>query len=455
MMLLNRWPALLSTCLLTLGFATQAQAQVPPDSELPLLTDAVDLDPDPRVVRVALTARQGVDGRYTYNDMSPGPVIRAQVGDTLVVELTNALDAPTTIHWHGAEVPFAMDGVAWMGAPIAAGAQFEYRFTLQHAGTFWYHPHFNTEQQVDAGLFGLLIVEDPAEPSAPQVDELLLVFDAEAEFQAGIDELPDRDPGRPAHGHGGRAMFWTINGARAPARWSARGGQTVRVRMLNVSNTGYLMVRWPGMRQIASDQGLLAAARTPDSVVLTPGDRAEFEWAIGAESFVVERLPASLNGGRTYAPAVPLLQVDVEAPAAPPAPIAWAFTGAATTPDPGYADFMYTFHGSDRSGVWLINGERFPDVTINAVDRGSRPIVEIRNASASNHPFHIHGMRFEVLSINGIPPLTQRIEDTIDVGIRDRLRVRLMPEIPGDWMLHCHILPHADDGMMTVLRVRP
>ena len=224
--------------------------------------------------------------------------------------------------------------------------------------------------------------------------------------------------------------------------------------MLNVSNGGYLMLRWPGMRQIASDQGLLAGARTPDSVILTPGDRAEFEWSVGAEGFVVERLPASLNGGRTYADPVPLIQVGVEAPAALPARINWPFVAAAPTPDPTYADFVYTFHGSDRSGVWLINGERFPNVTINAVARGSRPIVEIRNASASNHPFHIHGMRFEVLSINGIPPMTRRIEDTIDVGIRDRLRLRLMPEIPGDWMLHCHILPHADDGMMTVLRVR-
>lgn len=438
-------------CLITFMFSENASAQASPNTELPMLTDATDLDPDPRVVRVALTARRGADGRYTYNDLSPGPVIRARVGDTLIVELTNALDAPTTIHWHGVEVPFAMDGVAWMGAPVAAGAQFEYRFDLRHAGTFWYHPHFNTEQQVDAGLFGMLIVEDPAEPAA---EELLLVFDAEAEYQAGIDELPDHDPARPSHGHGGRAMFWTVNGQRGPVRWVGRGGQTVRVRMLNVSNTGYLMLRWPGMRQIASDQGLFASARTPETVILTPGDRAEFEWSIGDAGFIVERLPASLNGGRTHAPATPILHVDVDTPRAPPPWVAWPFTGAAATPDPGYADFVYTFHGSDRDGVWLINGERFPNVTINTVARGSRPIVEVRNISASNHPFHIHGMRFEVLSVNGVPPPTQRIEDTIDVEIRDRLRVRLMPEIVGDWMLHCHILPHADDGMMTVLRVR-
>jgi FtsP/CotA-like multicopper oxidase with cupredoxin domain len=224
--------------------------------------------------------------------------------------------------------------------------------------------------------------------------------------------------------------------------------------MVNVSNTGYLALRWPGLRRIGGDQGLSAAAETPDFIVLAPGDRGEFEWSIGREGFLVERLPYSINGGRTYADPVPFMVVDVEAPADAPAPIAWPFTGTAPTPDPGHADFVYTFHGSDRTGLWLINGERFPEVTIEEVERGARPIVEIRNISASNHPFHIHGMPFEVLSINGVAPPSRRIEDTIDVGIRERLRVRLMPERPGDWMLHCHILPHADDGMMTVLRVR-
>lgn len=418
---------------------------------LAALTPAIDLDPAPDRIRVELVARQSPDGRYTYNDISPGPVIRGRVGDTLTVALDNQLDRPTTIHWHGVDVPWEMDGVAWMGAPVAAGAQFEYQFELKHPGTFWYHPHFDTERQVDAGLYGMLIVEAPAEPA---VEELLLVFDADQEYQAHIDELPDQDPGRPAHGHAGRALRWTVNGEAAPTRWTAQGGQTYRVRMVNVASTGYLAVRWPDMRQLAADQGLLPAAATPDQVVLAPGDRAEFEWAIGMQGFTVERLPFSINGGRTWADPVPLIEVAVDTPAAAPAPVNWPFPGGAPTPDPGYADFVYTFHGSDRTGVWLINGERFPNVTIAEVDRGARPVIEVRNMSASNHPFHIHGMRFEVLAIDGVAPPQRRIEDTVDIGIRERWRMRLMPDTPGDWMLHCHILPHADDGMMTVLRVR-
>jgi FtsP/CotA-like multicopper oxidase with cupredoxin domain len=429
--------------------AAGAQAQRPVVAPL---MDAVDQDPAPDIIRVTLRAeRDPQTGRYFYNGQSPGPVIRGRVGDTLVVELTNALDSPTTIHWHGAEVPNAMDGAPWVQAPTPPGEQFEYRFELRHPGTFWYHPHFDTEQQVDAGLYGLLIVEAPAEPI---VEELLLVFDADAEFNAEIDSLPPNDPGRPAHGHGGRAHLWRINGTQAPAVWTGRGGQTVRVRMVNVSNTGYVALRWPGLRQIASDQGLFSRLATPDQVLLSPGDRGEFEWQLGMDGFVVERLPYSINGGRTWEEPVPFLEVAVEAPAPPPAPIAWPFDGAQPTTDPGHADLIYTFHGSDRTGLWLINGEQMPDITIETIERGTRPIVEVRNISASHHPFHIHGMRFEVLSINGVSVPERRIEDTIDVGIRERIRVALHPNEPGEWMLHCHILPHADDGMMTVLRVQ-
>lgn len=450
-------PLMLCAALLALGCSRReppAPTPAPTQAKTQALTsapEATDLDPAPGLVRVELVARRAADGTYRYNDSRPGPTIRAQVGDTLVVVLDNQLDAPTTIHWHGVDVPWAMDGVTWMRDPVAPGARFEYRFPLEHAGTFWYHPHFDTERQVDAGLYGLLVVEDPAEPA---IEELTLVFDADGEHRPAVDDLPDGDPGRPAYGHAGRAAQWTVNGAPGPVRWTGRGGQSVRVRMVNAANGGYLALRWPGMRQIASDQGLLSEASTPDQVVLAPGDRAEFEWSIGQTGFTVERLPWSINGGRTWAEGEPLIEVDVEAPAPAPAPVAWPFAGGAPTPDPGHAALVYSFHGSDRSGVWLINGERFPDVTIEEITRGSRPVIEVRNVSASNHPFHLHGMRFEVLSVDGVAPNSKQIEDTVDIGIRERWRLMLMPEEPGDWMLHCHILPHADDGMMTVLRVR-
>ena len=109
--------------------------------------------------------------------------------------------------------------------------------------------------------------------------------------------------------------------------------------------------------------------------------------------------------------------------------------------------------GSARTGAWFISGERFPDVTVEELALGADVVVEVRNLSASEHPFHLHGHDFEVLSVDGIPPELRLVEDTINVRVHQRVRLRLLADNPGDWMAHCHILPHADEGMMTVLRV--
>ncbi len=82
-------------------------------------------------------------------------------------------------------------------------------------------------------------------------------------------------------------------------------------------------------------------------------------------------------------------------------------------------------------------------------------IVDVRNVSPTEHPFHLHGHHFEVLSVNGEPPPYKVVADTWNVRIRDHVRLRFVADNPGDWMTHCHILPHAGEGMMTVLRVLP
>ena len=417
---------------------------------------AEDMDPRDDVIHLRLraAAKSDPDGHfiYAYNEVNPGPLIRGRVGDQLIVDVENALDARTTIHWHGLKVPFAMDGVAWRGQPIEAGASFRYEYRLPHAGTYWYHPHFNTERQVDGGLYGALIIDDGISP-VPDAD-LVLLFDTETEFDARVDDLPDGLEGRPGHGHGRRQPKWRVNGVASPATYTARGGTVVRARMINVSNAGYLELRWPGIRLIATDQGLLPALQRPESVVLAPGDRAEVEWLIGETGFTVETLPYSINGGPAHGDRTPLIEVAVDDPQPAPDGLAWPFPGGEVTPDPGYYDLLYVFHGSDRTGIWLINGERFPDVTVEEVDFGAEVIIEVRNLSPTEHPFHLHGLHFEVLSVNGTPPPYVQIEDNYNLRIRDRLRVRVVADNAGDWMTHCHILPHADDGMMTVLRVR-
>jgi FtsP/CotA-like multicopper oxidase with cupredoxin domain len=412
----------------------------PPPPELPRIAEADDLDPDPDVVHVALTAAPIGDG-VAYNGQVPGPVIRTKRGDTVVVDFQNALDGPTTIHWHGLHVPAAMDGVTWVMEPVAAGAAFTYTFTVDQPGTFWYHPHIDTAAAVDRGLYGVLVVEDPAEP--PVDEDIVIALDAVGE----VDEVEE-------HGHTApdpAALTWTANGALQPVL-TLGANRRVRARVLNVANVAYLDLVWPGMRQIASDQGLLPVLREPASVVLAPGDRAEFEW-LPTDDFAVESGRYTASGGTAPGDRLPLFTVDMPGPQAAPTATAWPFTGAAPSADPGRTDVIYVFSGGAEGEDWLINGEAFPDVTVQSVALGGSAVIEVRNLSATEHPFHLHGYRFEVLSVNGEPPATHTVEDTVNVPIRAALRLLLVADNPGDWMAHCHLLQHAEDGMMSVLRV--
>jgi FtsP/CotA-like multicopper oxidase with cupredoxin domain len=225
------------------------------------------------------------------------------------------------------------------------------------------------------------------------------------------------------------------------------------VRVVDVSNSGYLDLTWPDLRHIGSDQGLLSALEEPESLVITPGDRADFEWRISA-SFEVINQPYSLLGAPAVGEAVRLFDVDVETPGAPASPLDWPFDGTGPTPDPGWSDIVYALHGDPHTDEWTINGEVFPDITIETLPLGEWALIELRNISQTAHPFHLHGQTFEVLNIDGETPEYRRLEDTINVAPYTIVRLGLLPDNAGDWMAHCHILPHAH-GMMTVLRVGP
>ena len=438
-----------------------------PETGLTSPKEAQDLDPDPDVVHVQLRAAHYdhvMDGMlhhgYAYDEQIPGPTLRAKVGDELVVDFQNGLEAETTIHWHGLRAPYEMDGVTWQHDPIAPGTTFTYHFKLDRAGTFWYHPHFDSAAQVDAGLYGFLVVESPDDPKADR--ELLVALDVMDEptgdggmghnhnrsADGGMDMDGGHMGGHPAPG----AVAWMAN-SQHDATAELRGGESVRVRLLNASNESYLDLSGAWLRQIGSDQGLLPALAQPERLLLAPGDRAELEWLVGSAGFDLTTAPYSLAGGAALGDPAPLFHVAVKDGAAAPPPLAWPFDGAAPTPDPGTTDVLYTLTGDAHHGDWRINGEQFPDVTIEELALDQDAVIELRNVSATEHPFHLHGNFFEVLATNGEPPAARSIEDTVNLAVRDVVRLRLVADNPGDWMAHCHILPHADQGMLTLLRV--
>ena len=419
--------------------------------------DAEDLDPEPGVVRIALRAasqahsfvdwRSGetwtVEG-YAYNEQLPGPTIRAQVGDTVFIELDNALEVPTTIHWHGLDVPFEMDGVTWGSAPIGPGETFVYSFVVDQVGTFWYHPHFDTARQVDHGLYGLFIVEDPAEPAVTR--EVPLVVDDWTEH-ALTSEDPDVVHG--AHGEVGR---FTVNGQVQP-RLEVVGGESLRLRVLNAMNHGYVDLELDGAQRIAGGQGLLGAAAATPRVVVPPGDRAEWVVRPSETDLLLLDHPYTLHGGAGVGDPAPLLDLVVVEPGPAAPALAWDFGGASPSADPGTTDVVYVFQGEPHTNTWRMNGEAFPDITLQRLDLGQDAVIEVRNVSATEHPFHLHGLTLELLSLDGVVPTHRTVVDTLNLPVFSVARFRVVADNPGFWMAHCHILPHAHGGMMSVLEV--
>jgi FtsP/CotA-like multicopper oxidase with cupredoxin domain len=131
------------------------------------------MDPDPDVVEYHMVAspsevtwlEDSPTEVWSYNGLVPGPLLQARVGQTVRVIFTNNLDEPTTIHWHGLRIANAMDGVPAVQDPVEPGETFTYEFTVEEAGSYWYHPHMRTYEQLDRGLYGLLVVHESEPPA--------------------------------------------------------------------------------------------------------------------------------------------------------------------------------------------------------------------------------------------------------------------------------------------------
>ena len=166
---------------------------------------------------------------YTYNGAIPGPELRVQQGDLVVVTLLNHLSVSTTIHWHGISVPNAEDGVAGLTQDaVQPGGSYTYRFVANDAGTFWYHPHQETSVQLPLGLYGAVVVE-PRRP-AVQYDRDYTVF--LHEWGAGLHEGLAGAMGC----HATCSETLTINDHVDQVALAAQPGERVRLRVANSGN---------------------------------------------------------------------------------------------------------------------------------------------------------------------------------------------------------------------------
>ncbi len=416
---------------------------------------------------------------WAFNGSVPGPVIRAVQGEKLKIDVANELGEATTVHWHGLRVPVGMDGVPYLSQPpIDPGQSFTYEFDLPDAGTYWYHPHINSSEQVGRGLYGALIVEE-ADP--PEVDrELLWVLD---------DWRLDRDAGIAPFGnmhdasHNGRiGNSATING-EIVERQEVRAGERIRLRLINAANARVFGLRFRSLNPwiIALDGQPVQPHRLDDgSLVLGAGMRADLIIDMsgdpGSESLVVDGHYGPDYAYElirfSYTEAVPIREAKDTAPKPlMPNPVAepdlenaekhrlvfegGAMGGMSGAMMGGRMMGMRELAGQGR--LWAINGSvpddvyREPPLLQGA--GGTSHIIEMVNRTAFEHPIHLHGHTFRAISRNGREEPYRPFRDTVLLGVDETIEIAFVADNPGKWMFHCHVLEHQGSGMMGVVAV--
>ncbi len=416
---------------------------------------------------------------WAFNGQVPGPVIRARQGERLEIKVRNDLPEPTTVHWHGLRVPVGMDGVPHLSQkPIEPGETFAYDFALEDAGTFWYHPHINSSEQVGRGLYGALIV-DEADP--PEVDrELLWVLD-----DWRLDQEAAIAPFGNMHdaSHGGRiGNSATINGL-IPEVETVRAGERIRLRLINAANARIFGLDFRDLDPwiIALDGQPVEPHRLGNRpLTLGVGMRADLIIDMTGEP-KSESLVVDGHYGPNVAYELIRFAYDDAAPLDDPTgvePVALKKNPIAE-PDLGSAErHRLLFEGGAMGGMtgammggrrmgmrelagkgrlWAINGKVPDDIyqepPLLKAKRGSSQIVELVNRTAFEHPIHLHGHSFRVISRNGEDEPYRPFRDTVLLGIDETIEIAFVADNPGQWMFHCHVLEHQGSGMMGVVEV--
>ena len=422
---------------------------------------------------------------WSYNGGVPGPEIRARQGDRLRVLVENRLDEETTVHWHGVRVPNAMDGVPHLTQkPIAPGKTFSYEFELPDAGTFWYHPHQRSFEQVGRGLYGPLIVEE-RDPVGVDRDLTWVLDDWRLESDARIS---DDFGNRMDAAHNGRVgNIATINGG-IPTAFRVRKGERIRLRLINAANArifalefaghapvivaldgqpvtphkpeGELVVLGPAMRaDLILDMGGVPGRRFPVTDRFYRGMEYELVKMAYADTALRDQPPDRPVG----LPANPLAEPVVAEAVRHEVTFNGGMMGGMVMQqmggrmDRGMGGGMMGMMQMMHSGrVWFINGvaaEGHVMEPVLTLARGRSHVLAMANATAWHHPIHLHGHSFRVISRNGEPTRYREWQDTVLMAPREKVEIALIADNPGDWMFHCHVLEHQAAGMMAVIRV--
>ncbi len=449
-----------------LGFAASGR-QVSAASDAPTTLTAreamVQIAPD----SYPATSVWGYDGR------APGPEIRVLQGARVQRRLVNDLPEPTSVHWHGIRIDNAMDGVSGLTQEaVAPGETFDYDFIAPDAGTYWYHAHNRSWVQVARGLHGPLIVEEAEPPEVDREETLVLddwLLDPDT---ALIDESFDH-PMRMSHG-GRIGNLVTTNGRFDLSIPVARHSR-MRLRLINASNARIFPLQLAGLRgwTVALD-GMPLATPEPleDVLVLAPAQRADLIVDVTTEAGETAHLVRIGNDDRPASQvAFPVSGSTAQTPRAAPAALpSNPGDGLGSLADARPLRLVMSGGAMGRMDSALLGGERLGFRELAAQGRfwafndmaemtrapladlslGEPVRLEIVNETAFPHAMHLHGIHFrEIRDGRSVGPM----RDTLMVAAQETREIGFVADNPGDWLFHCHMLSHAESGMMTWVRV--
>lgn len=496
------------------GSSEASTNDVSADREAPLaplpavegLTELVDHNPDPRVVEVDLEARPseaefraGVMTRvWGYEGLVPGPLLHVREGDRVIVHVRNALSVPHIVHWHGLRITDAMDGSPRLLRPFAAGASFRYEFVVPEAGTFWYHAHSSSIEQIERGLYGAIVVHERTPPRFDRerifvLDDVKL--DAEGQIAPFLTTGPDVGRGRT-----GNVLL--VNGSSRPLAGTVARGALERWRIVNAANarTMYIRIRGGSALVIGTDGGLIPTPYELNELEIAAGQR--YDLAVRADPPAQPAMDAGSaadasdsDGGADSGDAgsaEPTVELINNVP---------FITSTGTVQDQLFTLARYRYSGAVSQRIeYVPPAISLPDTNpANATDYAlalsgratptgvqfsingrvgvahdgppedggahasdetfvqGQPIRFTISANVSpEHPFHIHGQFFQIIERGGVPVTDEPgLKDTVLVRGRESVTILTYFENPGRWMYHCHISEHGENGMMGEWNITP
>ncbi|KMY52518.1 multicopper oxidase [Bacillus sp. FJAT-27231] len=431
---------------------------------------------------------------WTYDGSVPGTQLKVKQGERLKIHLKNELPEPVTIHWHGLPVPNSQDGIpgVTMNA-VQPGKTFTYEFIATVPGTYWYHSHQDSVNQIDKGLYGTLIVEGTGEKvdkdytlvldewiSKPGKDDM----DMSQGNMEGMDHsnmdmggANSKNGEREGMDHSGMDMeghdmsmydLYTINGKSGDSipSLTVKEGDRVKVRLVNAGYMSHKIHLHGHKFQVTSTDGQLIKnpGNLENSLVeIAPGERYDIEftadnpgtWFIeshdendaakGMKTKIVYENVDKKRDQTNQSEQLPVLDIT-------------KYGKNPSSIEKNQYDVEYTMDLGTSMGkeemVYTINGKIYPKTEPLNVKKGDLVKVILRNTSkADDHPMHLHGHFFQVLSKNGKPiegsPL---MKDTLNLKPGEEYVVVFKADNPGNWMFHCHDLHHASAGMVTEVK---